>query len=310
MKISITRLSYTLVALSLIGVACASVWTARPGAQLPGSIQNAAGLGLLVAEENAQPTLRIVLPDHPQSDRAIEVIFPEHVTARRQGSASAEHLYLFRPGPQGERPAWRQVGQSLQYEKELPGRVHFLAKATLENDGVRFHYEFTNRSDAAYEMIYAVTDPRLTSIFHDVRLQRTYVHRKDGFDLLAEETPGRLTMPLDQWLPSRYLASFTWPVPPERVEHRGDGITYYIASRAVDEPFIATLSTDRQWVVASFARETGNVWSNPELTCQHVDPETSLPPGQDATLEIKILILRGSLDDALQRVIQQRSSLK
>ena len=52
-------------------------------------------------------------------------------------------------------------------------------------------------------------------------------------------------------------------------------------------------------MVASFTRETGNVWSNPELTCQHVDPQTSLPPGQDATLEVKILVL--------SRVAQQRS---
>jgi len=77
----------------------------------------------------------------------------------------------------------------------------------------------------------------------------------------------------------------------------------------VDAPFIATLSTDRTWVVASFAHETGNVWSNPELTCQHVDPYTSLSPGQDAILEIKILILHGSLGEVFQRVVQQRSGL-
>ena len=78
----------------------------------------------------------------------------------------------------------------------------------------------------------------------------------------------------------------------------------------MDQPFIATLSTDRHWVVASFSRETGNVWSNPELTCQHVDPQAPLPPRGEATLEVKLLILRGSLDDALQRAIRQRSSLK
>jgi hypothetical protein len=180
----------------------------------------------------------------------------------------------------------------------------------LEEDGVRFRYQFRNRSDIAYDMVYAVTDPRLTSIFHDVRLERTYVHRPEGFALLAAETPERLTMPLAQWLPCRYLASFTWPVPAARVEHRGDGITYYNASQAVDQPFIATLSTDGQWVVASFARQTGNVWSNPELTCQHVDPQTTLLPGQEADLEVKLLILRGSLDDALQRAVRQRRSLK
>ena len=155
----------------------------------------------------------------------------------------------------------------------------------------------------------AVTDPRLTGMFHDVRLERTYVHLADGFDLIASETPARLTMPLDRWLPARYLASVTFPVPTRLVEQRDDGITYYVKSRAADEPFIATRSTDGGWVVASFAREAGNVWSNPELTCQHVDPQTALAPGQQATLEVKILVIRGSLDDALHRAIQQRGSL-
>jgi hypothetical protein len=159
-------------------------------------------------------------------------------------------------------------------------------------------------------MIYVPTDPRLTSIFHDVRLERTYVHHADGFDLLASETPRRLTIPLDHWLPARYLASFTWPVPAQRTERRDEGITYYNKSRAVDVPFIATVSTDKAWVIASFARTAGNVWSNPELTCQHVDPQTSLSPGQRATIELKMLVIRGSLDDALERAIRQRESLK
>ena len=147
-------------------------------------------------------------------------------------------------------------------------------------------------------MIYAVTDPRLTSVFHDVRLERTYVHHTEGFDLLASETPDRLTIPLSQWLPA------------ERVERRRDGISYYNTSRKVDIPLIATFSTDRTWVVASFTREMGNVWSNPELTCQHVDPQTSLAPGQDATLEVKILVLRGSLNNVLEKAILQRNFLK
>ena len=105
-------------------------------------------------------------------------------------------------------------------------------------------------------------------------------------------------------------ASFTWPVAAHRIEHREDGITYYNKSRAVDEPMVATISTDRKWVVASFTRTTGNVWSNPELTCQHVDPETPLAPGQRAVLEVKILIFEGTLDQALQKVITQRDASK
>src|SRR5215472_16160744 len=278
-------------------------------AQVLPVVQNAAGMQLVVADENSYPTLRVILPGHPDSDRAIEVIFPEHVTVRQVGEVEGRHLFQFQPGHHGDRPAWQQVRRSLQYEMNFAGGLHMIAIATLEDDGVRFRYVFENRSKVAYEMIYAPTDPRLTSDFHDVRLERTYVHHKDGFDLLASETPGRLTMPLDQWLPARYLASYTWPIPARKVERRDDGIKYYNKSRAVDEPLIATFSSDRKWVVASFTRTTGNVWSNPELTCQHVDPQTSLSPGQRAAKEVKILIFQGSLDQALHKAIAQRTAL-
>jgi len=303
------KLRYITVALLFTGAAgmCAQI-PSSSGERT--SVQNAAGLQLVAAEDTVQPRLRIILPGHARSDNAIEVLSPEHVTALKSGSTAVEHLYLSNSATAADRPNWRRVGRSLEYERDLPHEIHLLARATLEDDGVRFHYEFTNRSAVTYSMIYAVTDPRLTSIFHDVRLERTYVHHAGGFDLLASETPDRLTMPIDQWLPARYLASFRWPVPTQRVELREDGITYYNKSRAVDQPFIATASTDGGWVVASFARETGNVWSNPALTCQHVDPQTSLRPGQHATLEVKILVLHGSLGDALQRTIRQRDSLR
>lgn len=272
------------------------------------SVRNTTGLRLLIANHD-RPVLAIVLPGYSDSDRSIEVIFPEHVTAKRHGSTEPEHLYLFTGRQNVQKPVWREAGNSLECERDLGGGVHFLARATLENDGVLFHYEFVNRSNSAYDMIYAVTDPRLTGVFHDVRLERTYVHHKDGFDLLASETPARLTIPLSDWLPSRYLASYIWPVPAKLIEHRSDGITYYNKSRPVDEPLIATLSEDHKWVVASFTRTTGNVWSNPELTCQHVDPETSVGAGQQVTTEVKILVFEGTLDDVLRKVRDQSSTL-
>jgi hypothetical protein len=274
-----------------------------------GVIQNAAGVRISIAGENTQPSLRVSVPGPSPAERTFEILFPEHVTGRPPGRIEVEHLYMFRPGRSGEQPAWRHTGNSLEYERDFGG-IHFLARATLEDDGLKIHYEFVNRSALNYSMIYAVTDPRMAGIFHDVRLERTYVHHKEGFDLLASETPGRLTMPLSRWLPARYLDSFTLPVAPQRVDHREDGITFYNKSRAVDQPMIATLSSDGKWVVASFTRTTGNVWSNPELTCQHVDPEAPLAPGETATLEMKILIFQGSLEQALQKVVAQRNTLK
>ena len=41
-------------------------------------------------------TILITLPGETQP--AIEVVFPEHVTALRRGESAAEHLYINRPG--------------------------------------------------------------------------------------------------------------------------------------------------------------------------------------------------------------------
>ena len=293
---------------TLAGLVCAFPCACVGHLQRGPALQNAHGLRLLVATENTQPTLAVILPGDSDADRTIQVLFPEHVSARKQGAAEVEHLYLFRPGREGTAPDWRRAGNSLQYEADFRG-IHMLARATLADDGVLFEYEFENKSNAAYEMIYAVTDPRLTGIFHDVRLERTYVHHADGFDLLGSETPARLTMPLDRWLPVRYLDSYTWPVPEKRAEKRDDGITYYNKSRVVDIPLVATLSSDRKWVAASFTRTAGNVWSNPELTCQHVDPQAALPAQGTVKLAVKMLVVQASLDEVFEAATRQRAAL-
>lgn len=285
----------------------AAVISAR-AQQLP-EVRNSEGIKIAVTDEDTQPVLHLVVPGDDAGD-TMKVLFPEHVTVRRQGTANADQLYLFRPGKSGEQVQWKRNNRFIEYERDFSGGVHMLARATLEDDGVLFHYEFTNRSDIGYAMVIAVTDPRMTSIFHDVRLERTYVHRRNGFELLAQETPSRLTMPLSEWLPLRYLASYTWAVPATRKERRADGITYYNASQPVDEPMIATVSTDGKWIAASFTRTTGNVWSNPELTCQHVDPERTLPAHGSAVWETKLLVFRGTLDQALQKVREQKNRLK
>src|SRR5438270_6650053 len=279
-------------------------------AQEPMSLVNREGLRLSISQTDTQPVATIALPGAFSSQPEIRVLFPEHVTARKKEDTDAERLYLFRPGMEGERPQWKRSRDSFEYERDFSTGIHMLARAALQEDGVLFHYEFENHSDVEYAMIVAVTDPRMTGVFHDVRLERTYVHRKDGFALLAGETADRLTMPLSQWLPSRYLDSYTWPVPWQRVDRRADGITYYNASQPVDEPLIATVSSDHKWVAASFTNTTGNVWSNPELTCQHVDPERPLPPRAKVEWDVKILVFQGSLDQVLKKVESQRALLK
>jgi hypothetical protein len=98
-----------LVALFITGVAAQCAQTRSPIAQAGTSVQNDEGLRLVVAEEDPNPALAIVLPGRAASDRAIKVLFPEHVTAQH-GNQVFDHLYLFEPGPRGHRPLWRRVG--------------------------------------------------------------------------------------------------------------------------------------------------------------------------------------------------------
>lgn len=272
-------------------------------------VRNLSSVRIAIDAEDRNPALSVVVPDGPESERSSKILFPEHVTVRAHDQSEQKHLYIFRPGRQGDSPQWTKVGNALEYASDF-GEIHFVARASLVDDGIVFRYEFDNHSAIDYDMVTAITDPRFRTIFYDPRLERTYVHHQDGFDLLASETPARLTMSMKDWFPVRYLASYTVPVPIERVQHRDDGITYRYKSRPVDVPMVATLSADRTWVAASFARDPGNVWSNPELTCQHVDPERRLPHGARAVYEVKILIFKGSLEDALRKVLAQREALK
>ena len=287
-----------------------SAYSSQPAAQ-PLSVDNASGVTVRVATEHSDPSLWLDVSDEPSGQNAVLVLLPEHVTVRRRGRNEAEHLYLWRPVQYGSRSSWTRVRNTLQYEREFAPGIHFLAQVSLEPDGVLYHYEFLNHSDVDFDSVQAITDPRMISpLFHDVRLERTYVHGQQGFVLLASDMPERLTMPLDQWLPNRYRISYAWPVEKIRVQKQADGITFFNASNRTDEPVMATLSTDRHWIMATFSRNPGNLWTNPDLTCQHADPEITLPHHSEGIVEEKMLLFRGTLDDVAKKVRQQSATLK
>lgn len=269
------------------------------------AVHDRSGLTLVVDSTDADPVLLLQLPDPSIGPRSIRVLVPEHVTVRTVGASDSRQLYKYDPQAHHAAVAWTRQAHTLAYHRELVPGLTLDVAATLEPDGMRLRYTYANRTDMSYALVYGATDPRMTGALHDDRLQRTWVHRASGFALLASDFPERLTLPLDRWLPARVLDSYTWPVPAEKIR-REDGIAYYNASQPVDEPMLSTVSADGRWVVTSFTATTGNVWSNPELTCQHVDPEPPLPAHGTAVVEVKLLITRGTLDDALRAVRAQR----
>ena len=94
------------------------------------------------------------------------------------------------------------------------------------------------------------------------------------------------------------------------MEHGSDGITYYYKAEPLNQSMLATLSKDGKWIVVTFSHTTGNVWSNPELTCQHVDEDRPLAPGQKTVLQVKLLVFRGTLNEALKKVVAHRPALQ
>lgn len=244
------------------------------------------------------PKLRILLPEQSNSERGIEVEFPEHVTAVDKKTTIARHLYLESRGTQNKMtsPSWKIEGNIILYETVLNDNVKMTAKAELDTDGVRYSYVLTNNSSVSYNKIQAVTCIKLYSAFSDTLLERTYVHHSNGFDLLASETPERLTMPLNKWLPCRYLVSYTWDVNSKRIEKDEDGINRFHKSRKADKPIIATLSHNAHWVAATFTHETGNLWTNPERSCHHADPSAELDSHETQTLTLKTYLYKGSLE--------------
>ena len=183
------------------------------------AVRNAAGLAMRVDTRDTDPELKISVPGRTGNGRSFDILVPEHVTVRAQGMNEAVHLYVFGPGAHGAAPHWTREGASLGYTSEL-GPLQFSARATLQDDGILFRYDFQNRSSSAYDFVTAITDPRFSAVFYDPRLERTYVHTAQGFVLLGGEAPERLTEPLSSWLPVRVHASYTAPIPTDRIQRR------------------------------------------------------------------------------------------
>lgn len=270
--------------------------------------ESKAGLRIAVINKD-YPLLKILLPGQSASERGIEVEFPEHVTGLNEKTNTIEHLCLVTMRTRNRRalPLWKIEGNTVKYETVLNNEIKMIATATLEDDGVRYAYKSINNSTINYTNLQAVTCVKLYSVFSDTLLQRTYVHHTNGFDLLASETPGRLTMPLSKWLPCRYMVSYSWAIPTKLVQKDKDSITRYNKSRKADKPFLATVSHNKKWIAATYTSQTGNLWTNPERSCQHADPSISLKVGDTKRLELKTFIFQGELDQLLSHIDSEGS---
>jgi len=287
---------------------------AAGAAQAGGSdlvLRNRDGLTVRPIGDSNRPAIAVALPDAQGAD-AVVVELPEH--AWRRSTAGAEPEWFYRMYTSESRymgkTTWHREGDALVYSMALPAGITLAGTATLHSDGLLIEYEIGNPGDTAFVETQAPTCIKLYRPFTDVFLERTYVHHADGLDLIASETPERLTKNTEEWLPCRYIVrSSPQTAPPkDRIERQADRVTRYHKFRPADAPFIATGSNPPGWVAATHALSCPAVWTNPARTCHHTDVSAPLPANSKAKLALKLYLFRGTVADAWRRVASQRQA--
>src|SRR5947209_10561183 len=87
----------------------------------PLEIRDTSGLRLVIDADDRDPALDVIVPDGPDGNS--KMLFPEHVTVRLHGQSEANHLYIFRPGRQGNSPQWIKVGNALEHACDFRGFI-------------------------------------------------------------------------------------------------------------------------------------------------------------------------------------------
>jgi len=62
------------------------------------------------------------------------------------------------------------------------------------------------------------------------------------------------------------------------------------------------------WIAATYTKETGNLWTNPERTCHHADPAVTIYAGQTKSIALKTFIVKGDLEQILKMVDEEMKS--
>ena len=167
-------------------------------------------------------------------------------------------------------------------------------------------HDIASDSSLPLAEIQAPTCVKLYRPFTDVFLERTYVHHSSGVELLAAESPQRLTKNAEEWLPCRYIVRCGKDAtPPAKLVERVDGVTRYYKSKVADVAMIATESSPAGWIAATHGLNCPSLFTNPARTCHHADPQAlSLATGK-ARLRLKVYLLKGSVEHAFDLVLKR-----
>jgi hypothetical protein len=251
------------------------------------------GVTVRAVGSRSGPMLELVLPGRQTASAVVEL--PEHAWGRR--TASSEQIWFYSLyGKERARAtaAWRLDGESLTYTMETP-LVRMTARAAFQGARLDIAYTISNPSQESYAAVMATTCVKLFRPFTDVFLERTFVRQGNRLALIAADTPERLDMNAEQWLPCRYIARTSGPPLDQGARvRREEGVTKYTTRQFIDAPFLVTTSSPAGWTAATFARDAESVFTNPARTCHHADVIRPLPAGTSVQLSSHVVISPGS----------------
>ena len=135
-----------------------------------------------------------------------------------------------------------------------------------------------------------------------------------GFDLLASESPERLTQPVKEWVQSRYHAFLVVPKGPREIKMEP---LPHAPSRLFDElreragRLMIRSSPRPRWIGNGSWRPITPrpklYGADPQWTCQHSDPKAPLAAHGRVQLEVKVFVFRGGLADLPPRLAAERA---
>jgi len=285
---------------TLLAAAGAAIACGQPARN---KLQITANSGLRIEQhgDTQLPAIAVFLPSLAAPSAVIEM--PEHAWRRVRADNSQSWFYKMYGANASERGkvSWTSTTDTLAFRMETPSGYKLNGNATLSDDKIAVNYEILSESERQIAAVQAVTCVRLYRPFTDVFLERTFVHEESGLQLIARDTPDRLTKNAEEWLPCRYIARVGSGTTAYRVESL-EGVTRYFRSRPADTPLIATESDPPGWTACTFSQRGESVFTNPARTCHHADPISLAVSDGRATHGVNVVMLRGTPADAWKRV--------
>jgi hypothetical protein len=267
--------------------------------QASNEILNALGCRVVLRSTDLLPVLDIFLPGL-EHHRSIVIEVPEHAWYRTAPSARQTWIVEQSPGTRPLAPfTWETHSTWAGCTVVLSSGFSIGVIIAVDDRSVDITYKLISTLPMAIYEARISTCVKLYRPFMDIFLERTFIHGTMGIDLLAAETPTRLNMNAEEWLPCRYIASSfpSSPLPSTARVSEEEHAVHYFRQGPADASFIATEATCSKWVAASYARTPSYIWTNPARTCHHLDWGVSLSETGIGEISQRLYILRGTAQD-------------